>query len=103
MSVNIFTEAKASRKEGEKWQDAIKRVSAERHASGNVSTKTHSECHGLKQDECVNACHWTTESKPYKTKTGKKVVRKAHCAEKGFRYHTASSIDEALSKTYPQY
>lgn len=98
--VNVFTYAKQIRKPGENWQDAIKRAG---HEIKGTSGKTRSECSGLAQNACVTPCHWRSASKPTKSKTGKKVVRKAYCAVAPVRSKKAKSVGQAWEASFPEY
>lgn len=118
--VNVFSLAKSIRKDGENWQDAIKRASAQlakdRPAGAKApakksskprkpisSGKTKSECYDLDQGKCEESadCGWVKESKKYKTTTGKTTSRKAHCALVPARTKKAVSMDDVFAQWKP--
>jgi hypothetical protein len=113
--------------EGEEWKAAIQRASKQMREKGltNPSTKpkakkapkakvpkakvpkaktakNRSDCVALPEDDCDYPCKWTKESKAYTSKTGKAVTRKAHCGLTSVRSKTASSISQALEKSFPK-
>lgn len=110
--VNLFQYASSIRMPGEDWRATIKRASAEVRrknlkfcapkASKTVKPRakvsrgrTKSECFGLSQEECVDACGWIKEAK---TKKGQ--VRKAHCGLKKVGAKTAKSVAQAWEKAF---
>lgn len=108
--VNVFKYAKEIRRTGEVWQEAVKRAAVElrsqAEASGTykprkklpskptrraprppVKSKS-SECAGLTESDCKDECYWVKTARPYNSRKGKVVTRKAHCAVKPFRFPT---------------
>lgn len=115
MSTSFLEFAKKIRKPEENWQECIQRASEIKQRDGltfkrpesksgirqkrTFKGKTHSECYGLSQEDCIDPCGWINASKP--DKNGK--VKNPYCRLKKVGTKKAKSIQEALALSFPEF